>query len=338
MTSASSRALSAPASASPSRAAGLFASVPPTVPTFSGSLISPTRSPLSAACHRVSDWYLPVAAAYAWAPASIARQSFPVAIATASMPFMMPLLCVAARYGSTIAMSLAVIIASRTLAGKAYRTRAVNIERSARLERIRSATCPSHSAAISGATASQIELTRLAPMASQVSTSTCTAISGGRQAARKDVSRCPERRRRARAGAGAPHWLHRATPVSRPRLRQSHCRRPARRQGAPGQPATGSWLSTSKPPVGRAIAAALLRPATIDGSSTTRGTTCSRSLTMKFGAIANGRPKTPTTFSIIWSAAVAASTWRPSRRRAASADDSQPCASSLAIRSGMLSL
>ena len=37
------------------------------------------------------------APAQAWAPASIARQSLPVATTTGSMPFMMPLLCVAAR-------------------------------------------------------------------------------------------------------------------------------------------------------------------------------------------------------------------------------------------------
>ena len=49
--------------ASPRRAAGLFASVPPTVPTLSGILSSPTRSPFSATLQRVNDWYLPVAAA-----------------------------------------------------------------------------------------------------------------------------------------------------------------------------------------------------------------------------------------------------------------------------------
>ena len=46
-------------------------------------------------------------------------------------------------------------------------------------------------------------------------------------------------------------------------------------------------------------AAAALRPATIEGSSTTRGTIESRPLTMKFGATASGRPNTPTTFSIM---------------------------------------
>ena len=46
-------------------------------------------------------WYLDAlrgaVAAKAWAPASTARQSFPVAITTASIPFMIPLLWVAAR-------------------------------------------------------------------------------------------------------------------------------------------------------------------------------------------------------------------------------------------------
>ena len=39
------------------------------------------------------------------AAASSARQSLPVATASASIPFMMPLLCVAARYGSAAANS-----------------------------------------------------------------------------------------------------------------------------------------------------------------------------------------------------------------------------------------
>ena len=45
----------------------------------------------------VSERYSPALHANACAPASIARQSLPVASATASTPFMMPLLCVAAR-------------------------------------------------------------------------------------------------------------------------------------------------------------------------------------------------------------------------------------------------
>ena len=47
-------------------------------------------------------------------PASMARQSLPVAITTASTPFMMPLLCVAARYGSATANAHASMIPSRT--------------------------------------------------------------------------------------------------------------------------------------------------------------------------------------------------------------------------------
>ena len=41
-------------------------------------------------------WYVPFLDAYACAPASIALKSFPVAITTASIPFIIPLLWVTA--------------------------------------------------------------------------------------------------------------------------------------------------------------------------------------------------------------------------------------------------
>ena len=69
-----------------------------------GSSSEPTSSRFSMA-QRLSEPYTPSWQAYACAPASMARQSLPVATATASMPFMMPLLCVAARYGSAAANS-----------------------------------------------------------------------------------------------------------------------------------------------------------------------------------------------------------------------------------------
>src|SRR5476649_2865669 len=62
----------------------------------------------------VSDVYRPFRHAYACAPASTARQSLPVATITGSMPFMIPLLCVAARYGSMAANRHASITPSIT--------------------------------------------------------------------------------------------------------------------------------------------------------------------------------------------------------------------------------
>ena len=65
------------------------------------------RSPLAEADHLVKEVYWPPIAAYAWAPASMARQSFPVAITIGSIPFIIPLLCVVALYGSTAANAAA---------------------------------------------------------------------------------------------------------------------------------------------------------------------------------------------------------------------------------------
>ena len=95
------------------RALGWTRSVPPTVPSASGS----SRKPVSASPSRRqidSGRYVPLRAANACAPASTARQSLPVAITTASMPFMMPLLWVAARYGSSSAKREALTMPSIT--------------------------------------------------------------------------------------------------------------------------------------------------------------------------------------------------------------------------------
>ena len=86
-------------------------------------------------------------AANAWAPASTARQSWPVATSTASTPFMMPLLWVAARYGSSSANRDAAAIAARTAgpaatsaASSASSTvqRTVTVRPSVRFDRMRS--------------------------------------------------------------------------------------------------------------------------------------------------------------------------------------------------------
>ena len=66
------------------------------------------------AARRRAAGSVPVRAANACAPASTARQSLPVAMTTASMPFMMPLLCVAARYGSSSAKRDALTMPSMT--------------------------------------------------------------------------------------------------------------------------------------------------------------------------------------------------------------------------------
>src|SRR5206468_2390083 len=81
----------------------------------------------------------------------LARQSLPVASASASMPFMMPLLWVAARYGSAAANSYAAIMRSatsapskpsRASAASGTRTAARASRRSARFERMRRHVVP----------------------------------------------------------------------------------------------------------------------------------------------------------------------------------------------------
>jgi len=56
--------------------------------------------PLPSGLRRAGLEGLDILVTQACAPASTALQSFPVATTTASIPFRMPLLCVAARYGS----------------------------------------------------------------------------------------------------------------------------------------------------------------------------------------------------------------------------------------------
>ena len=72
-----------------------------------GKVILPTSSLSGELDHCVKEVYWPLIAANACAPASIARQSFPVAITTGSIPFIIPLLWVAALYGSTTAKDAA---------------------------------------------------------------------------------------------------------------------------------------------------------------------------------------------------------------------------------------
>ena len=94
------------------------------------------------------------------------------------MPFMMPLLCVAARYGSTAARAYASTMRAATSvpdssavsnADAGTTQRAEASRRSARLERMRKFTRPPVISSTTGANASQAVLTMLAPIASRQS-------------------------------------------------------------------------------------------------------------------------------------------------------------------------
>src|SRR6187401_460043 len=68
-------------------AVGCTVDIPPTIPTDNGISMLAVRSPLDDFVKILSDRYLPSLEAYAWAAASMARKSWPVAIETASIPF-----------------------------------------------------------------------------------------------------------------------------------------------------------------------------------------------------------------------------------------------------------
>src|SRR5665647_3790044 len=85
------------------RAIGWVFTAPPINPTAIGNSIEPSKSPFLFLTHFEKVVYGPLNAAYACPPASIARWSLPVAKTTAIMPFMAPLLWVAALYGSAAA-------------------------------------------------------------------------------------------------------------------------------------------------------------------------------------------------------------------------------------------
>src|SRR5699024_10387433 len=79
-----------------------------------GNSSSPTKFPSWSIDHVDIDPYVPNREAYACAPASTARQTYPVAITTGPIPFIIPLLCVTAWYGSEAADSYAFIPHSLT--------------------------------------------------------------------------------------------------------------------------------------------------------------------------------------------------------------------------------
>ena len=100
------------------------------------------------------------------------------------MPFMMPLLCVAARYGIGVRRTRRRRASaprpprppspSRPRAATGTRTAARASRRSARFERMRRHAVPPVISSTIGASPSTSELMALAPMASPVSTMTCT--------------------------------------------------------------------------------------------------------------------------------------------------------------------
>ena len=146
---------------------------PPTVPTAMGISSSP-RTPVSVRRHTASGRYCPSREANECAPASRLRQSCPVANATESQPFMMPLLWVTARNGSSSAKRLAFTIPSATFtppsASAITSQDTFTVRRSGRLLRMRRPIWPPISACSSGATASATVSTTLAPIASPTST------------------------------------------------------------------------------------------------------------------------------------------------------------------------
>ena len=282
MTSASSRAEPTPRIEWAIRTAGFDSTCPPTVPTFSGRSSSPTRSPPSLAYHAVSGAYRPALAAYACAAASIARQSLPVAIATASMPFIMPLLCVVARYTSIMANSLASTIPSRTRSPEkspassrvtGITALARTIAWSVRLERMRRNTRPPLISSTSVATVSHIVLTRFAPMASRLSTIRCTTSSS-------PCSAVAPRRNTSISFAPPPRaTIFGCCLLARSRI--SFFRPTSRRRARPGSATSSTWIwpmsigssaTLVKPPARRTNLAAELTAAMIEGSSTTIGT------------------------------------------------------------------
>ncbi len=245
-------------------------------------------------------------------------------MATASTPFITPLLCVVARYGSTTASAPAAMIASRTCsparvfvasASTGSTMRADASARSDRLDRMRISTRPSVMFSTSVATPSHMVFTRLAPIASRVSTSRCTT----------SMSRPP-------SGAGCTYTSTSTAPppratilgcseLARSRISSLRCSTAAWARAGSLTPSTWIWptrmgsvADAVKPPAARAILAADDSAATIDGSSTTMGMTYSWLLMRKFMARPMGRPITPITFSIILSARARSSTCSPRPR------------------------
>ena len=174
---ASSRALGLPRMTRANWAVGWTARVPPTVAIDKGRLNSPSSLAWSAErVHWLRPRYCPSRAAWAWTPASTARQSLPVASKTASTPFIMPLLWVTARRGSNWATRLAWLkrlARVKACAGLAWSwetgklTWALTRSLSPWLERIRRRAWPPRLASTSGARASRTVFMTLAPMASQ---------------------------------------------------------------------------------------------------------------------------------------------------------------------------
>ena len=210
------------------------------------------------------------------------------------------------------------------------RTQARDRRRSARFDRMRSRTVPPVISSTSGATASAMVLTVLAPMASRTSTIRCSTSIGPRGVSANTCA--------------SMSWQPPPRPISTwSRLLASLTMRSRSRSRATRapcgsvRPSTCTWarisgrvLEVSKPPFSRASLAMNEAAATTDGSSTAIGTSTSRPLTWKLPATPSGSSKAPMTFSIMPSARSrpsapgSASCWRSSGVR--------PAASAMAAR------
>ena len=275
------RRSSTPASSSASRAAGCACSAPPTVPTASGMLERADEVPFRRRARSRAGDSAPVRAANACAPASTARQSWPVATSTASTPFMMPLLCVAARYGSSSAKRDAAAIAGATsapsmLVGERAQRARDRTRPSVRFDRMRRPDAPAaRCRATRSASASHSVLTRFAPIASRQSTwrwTTITPPSGPAAREHADVERAGPPPRSARRGheRGARRRAGSVGRVAqRARRRVDDRRRDDLdlRRSSPAPRRLGDEAAA-----GRAMRAAFDAAATTDGSSTAIGT------------------------------------------------------------------
>jgi hypothetical protein len=101
-----SEALGLPNSSIEQDAIGCIPVNPPTVPNAKGMVMLNRKMP-SCKVQELRLWYRPERAAYVCPHASIALKSLPVAKTAASIPLKIPLLCVVALVGSTVAIRTA---------------------------------------------------------------------------------------------------------------------------------------------------------------------------------------------------------------------------------------
>ena len=237
-------------------------------------------------------------AAKAWAPASTARQSLPVAITTASTPFMMPLLWVAARYGSSSAKRDALTMPSMTslaapsssvarhvgrdAAAHAHAALVAEVREDAQADARRRRARRARSATRLGDGVDEVGAHRVAAVDEHVHDDDRRRA----EDARLDLARAAAAR--DEAGDGARRRARGARPA---------CATDARGRGAASRTSrtwicaiiSGGSTSATKPPPARTILAAFDAAATTLGSSMTIGTTWSWPLTRTLSATPNGQ-------------------------------------------------